>query len=56
MTKTINLGGAEFFTVEHSNLNLKTFNAFHEGERCEDVDHYWYEQLGTLDGFVERDM
>ena len=28
----------------------------YEGERCEDVDHYWYEQLGeaALDGFVKE--
>jgi hypothetical protein len=54
MTKTINLGKAEFFTVEAFQFEFED-ECFYEGERCEDVDHYWYEQLGgTLDGFVKE--
>ena len=52
---TLQLNKAEFFTIEAFEFEYED-NEFYEGERCEDVDTYWFEQLGgTLDEYVQQE-
>tara|TARA_B100002019_G_C21211634_1_gene569770 strand:+ start:490 stop:855 length:366 start_codon:yes stop_codon:yes gene_type:complete len=45
MTQTIELGKAEFITIEAFEFELED-GCIYEGERIEAIDTYWYEQMG----------
>ena len=50
-TQTIELGKAQFWTIEAFYFELED-GYFYEGERCEDVDAYWFPQVGgTLEEY-----
>ena len=51
----LNLSKGEFFTIEAFEFEYED-GYFYEGERCEDVDTYWYEGVGgTLDQYVQQE-
>ena len=55
MTQTLELGKAQFFTIEAFEFEYED-GCFYEEERCEDVDTYWFEQVGgTLDEYVRQE-
>ena len=55
MTQTLELSKGQFFTIEAFEFEYED-NEFYEGERCEDVDTYWFEQMGgTLDEYVQQE-
>ena len=55
MTQTLELGKAEFFTIEAFQFEYED-ECFYEEDRCEDVDTYWYEGVGgTLDEYVRQE-
>ena len=45
MTQTLELGKAQFFTIEAFELELED-DTISEGERIESIDTYWFEQMG----------
>ena len=48
----VELGKAEFYTIEAFEFTFED-DWFYEGERCEDVDTYWFESVGgTLGEYV----
>lgn len=52
MTQTLELGKAQFFTIEAFEFEYED-GCFYEEDRCEDLDTYWFEQVGgTLDEYV----
>ena len=51
MTSTIELGKAQFWTIEAFQFGCEDF-CFYEGERCEDLDTYWFEGMGGTLGAV----
>ena len=54
MTNTIELGKAQFWTIEAFQFEYED-DCFYEGERCEDVDTYWYEGVSdNLDEYVRE--
>ena len=51
----LNLSKGQFFTIEAFEFEYED-GYFYEGERCEDVDTYWYEGVGgTLDQYVDQE-
>ena len=55
MTSTIELGKAQFWTIEAFQFGCEDF-CFYEGERCEDLDTYWFEGMGgTLGEYVDQE-
>ena len=55
MTQTLELGKAEFFTIEAFQFEYED-ECFYEEDRCEDVDTYWWEGVGgTLDEYVRQE-
>ena len=46
MTQTLELGKAEFFTIEAFYFELED-GYFYEEDRCETIDTYWYVGLGS---------
>ena len=55
MTQTLELGKAEFFTIEAFQFDYED-DCFYEEDRCEDVDTYWWEGVGgTLDEYVRQE-
>ena len=54
MTTTVELGKAQFWTIESFQFEYED-DCFYEGERCEDVDTYWYEGVSdNLDEYVRE--
>ena len=54
MTTTIELGKAEFWTIEAFQFEYED-ECFYEEDRCEDVDTYWYEGMGnTLEEYFRE--
>ena len=55
MTQTVELGKAQFWTIEAFEFEYED-DCFYEGERCEDVDTYWFESMGgTLGEYVDSE-
>jgi len=55
MTQTVELGKAEFWTIEAFQFEYED-DCFYEGERCEDVDTYWFEGMGgTLGEYLDQE-
>ena len=55
MTSTIELGKAQFWTIEAFQFEYED-GYFYEGERCEDVDTYWFEGVGgTLGEYLDQE-
>ena len=53
MTNTIELGKAEFWTIESHYISVED-DYIYEEERNEDIDTYWFEQMGgTLDQYFQ---
>ena len=53
MTTTLELGKAEFWTIEAFEFEYED-GYFYEGERCEDLDTYWFKEVGgTLDQYFQ---
>ena len=53
MTTTLELGKAEFWTIEAFEFEYED-ECFYEGERCEDLDTYWFKGVGgTLDQYFQ---
>ena len=51
MMLNLELGKGQFWTIEAFQFEYED-ECFYEGERCEDVDTYWFEQVGgTLDQY-----
>ena len=46
MTQTLELGKAQFWTIEAYEFELEDDYAIIEGEKIEDVDTYWFAQMG----------
>ena len=50
-TQTIELGKAQFWTIEAFYFELED-GYYYEEERCEDLDTYWFPQMGgTLEQY-----
>jgi hypothetical protein len=55
MTQTIELGKAQFFTIEAFYFELKDGYCYEE-ERCEAVDTYWFAQMGgKLEEYMKQE-
>ena len=55
MTTIVELGKAQFWTIEAFQFEYED-GYFYEGERCEDVDTYWYEGVGgTLGEYLDQE-
>lgn len=51
MTKTLELGKAQFWTIEAWLFDFED-DCFYEEERCENLDTYWFEGMGgTLEQY-----
>lgn len=55
MTQTLELGKAQFWTIEAFEFEYED-GYFYEEERCEDVDTYWFAQMGgTLEEYMKQE-
>jgi len=55
MTTTVELGKAQFWTIESFQFEYED-GYFYEGERCEELDTYWFESVGsTLGEYVDQE-
>ena len=55
MTSTVELGKAQFWTIEAFQFEYED-GCFYEGDRCMDVDSYWYEGVGgTLGEYLDQE-